>query len=157
MDCSSKATSLLSHDTTALANMQSILSLSLLLLAKTAASYLLPNPPGQYNVTLTTGPLIDYTRNDSNSKVNSPRALMLSVFQPATCASTISVPYMPYKTAEYQGPYLQKQLNYQSVRAMPAAARLLQTLLFCSYPPATASPVCTTASSHPPSPAKALQ
>lgn len=36
---------------------------------------------------------------------------MLSVFQPAKCASTVPVSYMPNKTAEYQGPYLKKQFN----------------------------------------------
>ncbi|KAF2502202.1 hypothetical protein BU16DRAFT_474360, partial [Lophium mytilinum] len=85
------------------AKMKSMLSIFLILLANTTAGYLVPNPPGKYNVTLTTGPLIDYTRNG--------RALMLSVFQPATCTSTMPVSYMPNKTAEYQGPFLEKQFN----------------------------------------------
>ncbi len=71
------------HGTTTFADMQSILSLLLLFLANTTTGYLTPDPPGKYNVTLTTGPLIDYARNG--------RALMLSVFQPSTCASTVPV------------------------------------------------------------------
>ena len=97
--------------TTTLAAMQSILSISLLLLANTTTGYLVPNPPGKYNVTLTTGPLIDYARNDPYAATPTPRELMLSVFQPATCASTVPVLYMPNKTAEYQGPYLQNAFN----------------------------------------------
>lgn len=92
-------------------DMQSMLSIFLLLLANTTVGYLVPNPPGKYNVTLTTGTLIDYTRNDPYAATPTPRALMLSVFQPATCASTVPVSYMPNKTADYQGPFLQKQFN----------------------------------------------
>ena len=90
--------------------MQPLLSsIFLLLLAGTTAGYLVPSPSGRYNVTLMTGPLTDYSRNISTGM---PRALMLSVFQPATsCASTIPVPYMPNTTPIVQGTYLQK--NYQ--------------------------------------------
>jgi dienelactone hydrolase len=91
--------------------MQSIRWTSLLLLANTVAGYLVPNPPGKYNVTLTTGTLIDYTRNDAHAVTPTPRALMLSVFQPATCASTVPVFYMPNKTAEHQGQFLQERFN----------------------------------------------
>lgn len=91
--------------------MQSLLAILLLLLANTTAGYLVPNPPGKYNVTLATGPLIDYTRNDPYAATPTPRALMLSVFQPARCASTVSVPNMPKRTAEYQGPFLEKTFN----------------------------------------------
>lgn len=83
----------------------------LLLLVNTIAGYLVPNPPGKYNVTLTTGTIIDYTRNDLSAATPTPRALMLSVFQPAKCASTVPVPYMPNKTAAYQGPFLQTIFN----------------------------------------------
>jgi dienelactone hydrolase len=79
------------------------LSLLPLLLANTGASYLLPNSPGQYNVTLTVGPLTDYERGT--------RRLMLSVFQPATCASIVPMGYMPNQTAEYQGPWIQEMFN----------------------------------------------
>ena len=88
-----------------------MLSILLLLLANTTVGYLVPNPPGKYNVTLTTGALIDYTRNDPYAATPTPRALMLSVFQPATCASTVPVPDMPYQTAEYQGPFLEETFN----------------------------------------------
>lgn len=89
--------------------MQPLLSSILfLLLTDTAAGYLVPNPPGKYNVTLTSGPLTDYSRNISTGM---PRALMLSVFQPATCASTALVPYMPNQTAIVQGTYLQKDFG----------------------------------------------
>jgi len=79
------------------------LSFFALLLVNTGAEYLLPNPPGRYNVTLTTGTITDYNRDT--------RTLMLSIFQPATCASTAPVLYMPNKTAEYQGPWIQKMYN----------------------------------------------
>ncbi|KAF1828553.1 hypothetical protein BDW02DRAFT_603322 [Decorospora gaudefroyi] len=36
---------------------------------------------------------------------------MLSVFQPATCASTVPVEYMPKRTAEYQGSFIQEVYN----------------------------------------------
>jgi dienelactone hydrolase len=91
--------------------MHSIRSIFLLLLANTSAGYLVPNPPGKYNVTLTIGTLTDYSRNDTINATPTPRALMLSVFQPATCASTVAVPYMPNKTAEYQGGFLQQTFN----------------------------------------------
>ncbi|OBT48844.1 hypothetical protein VE00_00660 [Pseudogymnoascus sp. WSF 3629] len=91
--------------------MQSIFTILLLLLANATAGYLVPNPPGKHNVTLTTGALIDYGRNDPFAATPTPRALMLSVFQPATCASTVAVPYMPDKTAYYQGPFLQEIFN----------------------------------------------
>lgn len=92
--------------------MPSLPALLFLLLVHAAAGYLAPTPPGKHNVTLTTGPLVDYSRNDPYAATPTPRALMLSVFQPASCASTtVAVPYMPNKTAEYQGPYLQKEFN----------------------------------------------
>ncbi|KAL5353622.1 hypothetical protein ACLOAV_001659 [Pseudogymnoascus australis] len=91
--------------------MQSMSTILLLLLVNTIAGYLVPNPPGKYNVTLTTGTIIDYTRNDLSAATPTPRALMLSVFQPAKCASTVPVPYMPNKTAAYQGPFLQTIFN----------------------------------------------
>ena len=80
-------------------------SLLLLVLVVTTMSYLLPDPPGKYNVSLRTGSLIDYTRTDPQA--GTPRELMVSVFQPATCAHPEYVHYMPNKTAEYQGPFLQ--------------------------------------------------
>ncbi|KAF2877922.1 PAF acetylhydrolase [Massariosphaeria phaeospora] len=92
-----------SYSTTTLKEMHSRLSFLPLLLANTGAGYLLPNPPGKYNVTLTTGTLTDYNRD--------ARTLMLSVFRPATCASTVPVFNMPNKTAEYQGPWIQKMFN----------------------------------------------
>ncbi|PVH80021.1 alpha/beta-hydrolase [Cadophora sp. DSE1049] len=72
----------------------------LLLLVTTTAGYLVPNPSGKYNVTVTIGTLTDYTRND--------RELMLSVFQPSKCSSTVPIPYMPNTTANFQGPFLQQ-------------------------------------------------
>ncbi|KAH7419538.1 PAF acetylhydrolase [Cadophora sp. MPI-SDFR-AT-0126] len=76
------------------------LFIKLLLLVTTTVGYLVPNPGGEYNVTVTIGPLTDYTRND--------RELMLSVFQPAKCSSTVSIPYMPNMTANFQGPFFQQ-------------------------------------------------
>ncbi|KAH6651313.1 PAF acetylhydrolase [Chaetomium tenue] len=87
------------------------LSLLLFLLVSTTAGYLLPNPPGKYNVTLTTGSLIDYSRDDPYAASPTPRALMLSVFQPTTCDSTVPVPIMPDEVAKYQGPFLQQTFN----------------------------------------------
>jgi hypothetical protein len=83
--------------------MQFRLSFLPLLLANTGAGYLLPNPPGRYNVTLTTGTLTDYSRD--------ARKLMLSVFRPVTCAFTVPVFNMPNETAEYQGQWIQKLFN----------------------------------------------
>lgn len=91
--------------------MQSILTILPLLLAETAVGFVLPKPIGKYSVTLTTGPLADYKRNDIYAPKPTPRTLMLSVFQPAKCASTVDIPYMPNKTAEYQGPFLEKAYN----------------------------------------------
>ena len=88
-----------------------MLTIFLLLLANTTVGYLAPNPSGKYNVTLTTGVLIDYTRDDPYAATPTPRALMLSVFQPTRCSSTVLVPYMPNKTADYQGPFLQEIFN----------------------------------------------
>jgi predicted dienelactone hydrolase len=62
-------------------------------------------------VTLTTGPLVDYSRNDSASGTPSARKLMLSVFEPASCTKTVAVPYMPNKTAEYQSSYVEQAFN----------------------------------------------
>jgi pimeloyl-ACP methyl ester carboxylesterase len=83
--------------------MQFKFSLLPFLLATTGAGYLLPNPPGKYNVTVTTQALTDYDRGH--------RTLMLSVFQPTTCASTIPILYMPNKTAEHEGTTLQRNFN----------------------------------------------
>lgn len=88
-----------------------MLSILLLWLANTTTGYVVPSPPGDYNVTLTTGALIDYTRNDPYAATPTPRALMLSVFQPTRCVSTAHVPYMPRKTAKYQGPALEELFN----------------------------------------------
>lgn len=94
-----------------LTNMQSILSVLSLFLIGTAAEYLLPDPPGKYNVTLTTGPLVDYARDDPYAKELTPRALMLSVFEPAQCETTNSAAYMPEKVAEYQQQFLEEIFN----------------------------------------------
>ncbi|KAK3390745.1 PAF acetylhydrolase [Podospora didyma] len=88
-----------------------MLSNFLLLFISTSASYLLPKPPGKYNVTLTTGPLIDYTRDDPNAPTPTPRALMLSIFQPTKCAPIVPVPAMPDNVAEYQSQFLQQTFN----------------------------------------------
>jgi dienelactone hydrolase len=86
--------------------MPSIRSILVLLFGNIATGYLVPNPPGKYNVTLTTGSLVDYSRDDIYAATPTPRALMLSIFQPTRCPRTVPVPYMPNKTAEYQGPAL---------------------------------------------------
>jgi dienelactone hydrolase len=74
-----------------------------LLLATMGVGYLLPNPPGQYNVTVTTGAITDYNRDT--------RKLMISVFQPAICASTVPILYMPNKTAEHEGTTIERNYN----------------------------------------------
>jgi dienelactone hydrolase len=71
-----------------------------LLLANKAVGYNLPNPTGRYNVTLKTGPLIDYSRESWK--------LMVSVFQPANCTCTVAVPNMPNKSAEVLAAYSQE-------------------------------------------------
>jgi dienelactone hydrolase len=78
--------------------MRPISAFLIFLLVILTAGFLTPEPHGKYNVTLTTGKLLDYDRNG--------RALMLSLFQPATCESTVPVPYMPERTAKYQGEFL---------------------------------------------------
>jgi predicted dienelactone hydrolase len=83
--------------------MQVKLSFLALFLANTGAGYLLPNPPGKYNVTMTSGTVIDYNRDG--------RTLMLSVSQPASCTSTVPLLYMPNITAKYQGPWARKKFN----------------------------------------------
>ena len=118
------------NGTTTLKKMHSRLSFLPLLLANTGAGYLLPNPPGRYNVTLTTGTLTDYNRD--------ARTLMLSVFRPATCASTVPVLYMPNKTAEYQGPWIQKMFNI-SVDLTPLF--LEARLPVCLDDPSSCSPL----------------
>jgi hypothetical protein len=149
--------------------MQSMFTVLLLLLTKTTSGYLVPNPPGKYNVTLTTGPLIDYNRNDRFATTPKPRALMLSVFQPATCSSTLPVPYMPNRTANNQGPYPQTLFNiFANFTALFLEARLpvcpdqlgscspLSENPPCSSPLASASLACIIISSPPQSPARAL-
>ncbi|CAA9964315.1 PAF acetylhydrolase family protein [Pyrenophora teres f. maculata] len=91
--------------------MLSRVSFLALLFGNITAGYVVAHPTGKYNVTLTTGTLTDYTRDEPFSAVPTPRKLMLSVFQPATCESTVLSPYMPNKTAEFQGPFLQRQFN----------------------------------------------
>ncbi|PVH93750.1 alpha/beta-hydrolase [Periconia macrospinosa] len=71
-----------------------------LLLANKAVGYNLPNPSGRYNVTLKTGPLIDHSRESWK--------LMVSVFQPANCNWTVTVPNMPNKSAEVLAAYSQE-------------------------------------------------
>lgn len=109
------------------AKMQSLFSTTciFLLFGGITAEYLLPDPPGVHNITLTTGPLVDYTRNDSYAATPTPRKLMLSVFRPATCPFTLPALYMPRKTAEYQGPYLQAIFNIsQNLSPLFLEARL---------------------------------
>ncbi|KAI5462764.1 Alpha/Beta hydrolase protein [Mariannaea sp. PMI_226] len=118
--------------------MRSGFTFLLLLLANIVRGYLVPNPPGKYNVALTTGALTDYNRNDPFAATPMPRALMVSIFQPATCASTVPVTYMPNKTADYQGPFLQNIFNI-SVDFTPL---LLEARLpVCSDSPGVCSPL----------------
>lgn len=86
-------------------------AICLIWLTELTAGYLAPNPPGKYNVTLTTGPLTDHSREDPYAATPTPRALMLSIFQPTICASTVPVPYMPGLTAAFQGPYIKELYN----------------------------------------------
>jgi dienelactone hydrolase len=118
--------------------MRYILSNIFFFLVNTTRGYLLPNPPGRYNVTLTTGPLIDHTRNNANASTPTLRALMLSIFEPATCASTVPVAYMPNKTASYQGPFLQNLFNIPTdLTPLFLSARLP----ICPNTPSTCSPL----------------
>lgn len=91
------------------------------LLNNSTEEYLLPHPRGKYNVSLTTGPLVD---NSVHATTDPPRSLMLSVFQPATCQSTLHVPYMPDVTAEYQGPLLQDVFHLPPDLSIFKSARL---------------------------------
>jgi dienelactone hydrolase len=70
------------------------------LLATTSTAYLLPHPQGKYNITLT------------HTFLTTPHhTLMLSIFHPASCASTISAAYMPPLTASYQSSFAQAIFN----------------------------------------------
>jgi len=82
-----------------------------LLISKALGEFVVPNPIGRYNISLTIGPLTDYARDDPDSSVSASRTLMLSFFEPTLCASLEPVPYMPDKTAEFQGPFIEEILN----------------------------------------------
>lgn len=80
--------------------MKSILSTVFTILPSIGAGFSIPTPPGKHNVTMSSGVMIDHSRDD--------RALMVSVFQPAGCKSVVDVPYLPNATAAYQGAYIEK-------------------------------------------------
>ncbi|KAL9082068.1 MAG: hypothetical protein Q9159_006755 [Coniocarpon cinnabarinum] len=63
------------------------------------ASLLLPIAPGPQNVTVTTGPITDTSRQDPYAPSPTPRSLMLSIFQPGICLSLQPVTYVPNLTA----------------------------------------------------------
>ncbi|CAI6336184.1 unnamed protein product [Periconia digitata] len=63
-----------------------------LFIASKAEGYDLPTPAGKYNIKLTSGPLVDYSRDGWKS--------MISVFQPAHCKSVGTIPNMPNETAK---------------------------------------------------------
>jgi dienelactone hydrolase len=112
--------------------MQFKLSFLPLLLATTGAGYLLPNPTGKYNVTVTTGAITDYDR--------AARTLMVSVFQPATCESTVPVLYMPNKTAEHEGTTIQRNFNV-SLNLTPLFSRARQAMCSEDCSPQEDAPV----------------
>jgi hypothetical protein len=62
---------------------------------------------------------------------------MLSVLQPATRASTVPVVYMPNKTAEHMGPFLQARFEI-SVSLTPLFQEAC--LLVCSDEPSDCAP-----------------
>jgi dienelactone hydrolase len=80
--------------------MKSIVSTVFTILPSITVGFSIPTPPGKYNVTMSSGVLVDHSRDD--------RALMVSVFQPAGCKFVVDVPYMPNATAAYQGAYIEK-------------------------------------------------
>jgi pimeloyl-ACP methyl ester carboxylesterase len=65
------------------------------------ATILLPAPPGPTNVHITTFPLTDHSRSDPYAPPNTPRRIMLSLFQPTACSHTVQIPYMPPATAAF--------------------------------------------------------
>lgn len=77
----------------------------LFLFASATRAFVVPNPTGKYNVSVTLGPLVDYSREEPDTDGSKPRRLMLSIFEPAPCARTVPVPYMPDQTAKFQGPF----------------------------------------------------
>lgn len=85
--------------------MRSILA-TVLTIPSMSNGFSLPPPPGKFNVSITDGILVDHSRND--------RALVLSVFQPATCKSVVEVPYMSNATAAIQGPFIQKRFGLEA-------------------------------------------
>lgn len=68
------------------------------------AAAIFPPPSGPFNTSLTTAKLVDSHRNDPYSTTPSPRALMVSIFQPITPTqcSPIEVDYMPALTSAFQ-------------------------------------------------------
>lgn len=118
--------------------MQSIVSIFLVLLANSIAGYLVPYPPSRYNVTVTTRSLVDHSGNDPYSTTPTPRALMQSVFQPATCEFTVAIPYMPNEVGDYQGPFLKETFNITAdLTPLFSEARLP----VCSDRPKSCSPL----------------
>lgn len=59
----------------------------------------LPSPSGPHNVRITSKKLVDESRVDPFDAENGKRALMVTSFVPADCASTEYFPYMPDKVA----------------------------------------------------------
>ncbi|KAH6618423.1 PAF acetylhydrolase family protein [Boeremia exigua] len=103
-----------------------------LLLATTGTGYLIPSPPGRYNVTITTGAIVDNNRDS--------RTFMLSVFQPATCTSTVPVVYMPNRTAAYEGTLAKRNYNI-SYDLTPLFATARQPVCPKNYSPRDDAPV----------------
>jgi dienelactone hydrolase len=70
-------------------------------LAGLGATVPLPSPPIS-NVHITNFPLTDHSRVDPYAPCcNKPRRLMLTLFQPANCSSTVPIAYMPNGTATF--------------------------------------------------------
>lgn len=102
-----------------------------LFLSNTSGVTTEPNSYSEYNISLTTGTLTDSSRNDPYAPFPVPRALVVSVFQPAICDSTVLVPYMPDDTAKYQTSLLQDLFQVPAEPSIFLDARLT----ICSQDP----------------------
>ena len=106
-----------------------------------AAAITLPAPTGPYNTTIATFKLTDKNRLDPYAPTKTPRALMISVFNPipASQCSALLTPYMDPITAEYEDAVYAPlgipagtfgSINLQACKPNPRNARAYPIVLF---------------------------
>ncbi|KAH7409699.1 PAF acetylhydrolase family protein [Cadophora sp. MPI-SDFR-AT-0126] len=106
-----------------------------------AAAISLPPPTGPYNTTLTTFKLTDKSRLDPYAPIKTPRALMISVFNPlpASQCSALLTPYMDPITAELKDALYAPlgipagtfgSINLQTCKSNPRSAEAYPIVIF---------------------------